>query len=205
MRKLVLFVAVNISMFFSYQYNIRSPNSQYLPYEAKLLSLCDQNPMKYIRKSNGLLIPHVGNSPGFCFTLPPSLHYLFSCWCIVTHFGEIYLLLQCGLDSYVTEPNLDSLAHKPIYWHWVVMKGSAAFTARYQARSPGSWCLTGLNFLKDFRVRFSKIGWGRGVVGCVISLWTFFSLVGDEGTGVNIITLLVLTSVGSVCLWAAYS
>lgn len=115
MCKLVLFVAVNIGMFFSYQYNIKSPNSQYLLYEAKLLSLCDLHPMKYMRKSNGLLIPHAGNSPGFCFTLPPSLHYLFFCWCIVTHLGEIYLLLQCGLDSFVTEPNLDSLAHKPIY------------------------------------------------------------------------------------------
>ena len=68
-----------------------------------------------MRQSNGLLIPPVGNSSGFCFTLPPSLHYPFFCWCNAIHFGEIYLLLQCGLDSSVTEQNLDSLPHKPIY------------------------------------------------------------------------------------------
>lgn len=88
MCKLVLLEGEYMDVFFE-THNIRSPNSQYLPYEAKLLSLCDQYPMKYIRKSNALLIPHVGNSPDFVLLLPPSLHYLFFCWCIVTHFGEI--------------------------------------------------------------------------------------------------------------------
>ena len=41
----------------------------------------------------------------------------------------------CGAlpDTYVTEPNLGPLAHvvKPIYWHWVEVKESAAFITRH--------------------------------------------------------------------------
>ena len=53
---------------------------------------------------------------------------------------------------------------------------------------------------KGFQGQVFKDRVREGAVGCVISLWTFFSLVGDEATGVYIITLLVPTSVGSVCL-----
>ena len=44
----------------------------------------------------------------------------------------------------------------------------------------GSQCLKDPNSSKAFRERFLKTGWGRGVVGYVISSWTFFWLVGGE-------------------------
>ena len=93
------------------------------------------------------------------------------------------------------------LAVNPIYWHQVVVKKRAAFIAGHQARSSGSWCLKGLHSPNVFREKFLKTGWGTGVVGCVISSWTFFWLAGGEViSGVNIINLLVLISllVGSI-------
>ena len=69
---------------------------------------------------------------------------------------------------------------KPSYWHRVAMKESAAFTAGCQARSLGSQCSKGPNFLVVLMERFFKTELGRGAVGCMISWWTFFWLVGGE-------------------------
>lgn len=74
-------------------------------------------------------------------------------FCYWTKFGSAHLLTV-----------------KPIYWHEVMLKESAAF-CRHQKRSPGSWCSKDP---KVFRDSFLKTGWGRGLSGCVISSWTFF-------------------------------
>ena len=53
------------------------------------------------------------------------------------------------------------------YWHWVVLKQSAALIAGHQ-RSPSGWCLKGPNSLITFRGRSLKTGclMGRRVTGC---------------------------------------
>ena len=48
------------------------------------------------------------------------------------------------------------------------------------ARSASIHCSKDLDSMKVFRERFLKTGWGRGVVRCVTSSWTFFWLPGGE-------------------------
>ena len=79
-----------------------------------------------------------------------------------------------------------------------------------QARRMGSSCSKDLNPLMAFREGFLKATLlGLKVVGCMISSWTFFELVVVRSLGgileVNIINLLVPTSLGSTCLWAECS
>ena len=71
-------------------------------------------------------------------------------------------------------------AAEPIYWHQVVMKEGAVFTAGCKAKSPGQLVLKRPALPKASRERFLKTKWGRRVVGYVISLWTLFWLAGDE-------------------------
>lgn len=67
----------------------------------------------------------------------------------------------------------------PIYWHLIVVKKNVG----HQARSPGSWCSRDPNSQLAFRETFLRTGWGRGPVGCVVSLWTSFWLISSEIIG----------------------
>ena len=59
-------------------------------------------------------------------------------------------------------------------------EGKCSTYCRRQARSQGSLVLKRPELPEAFRGRFIKTGGGRGLVGCVISSWTFFWLVGGE-------------------------
>ena len=63
------------------------------------------------------------------------------------------------------------LAVRPIYWHWVVVKESAAFIVRHQTRSPGQLMLKKPKLPDRFQESTFKGQVGRGVTGFVMSLW----------------------------------
>ena len=106
-----------------------------------------------------------------------------------------------------------SQTRKPIYWHWVVVKKSAAFVAGHpawrQARRTGSSCSKDPNSLMAFRGGFLKARWGRGLRG----VWSIHIHPSDwlvvreqdDVSGILIISLLVPTSLGSTCWWSAGS
>lgn len=96
----------------------------------------------------------------------------FPSWCVLVKlliFKDV--LLKLFVTSLVTEPGLP-LPVIPIYWHWVVLKESAVFTAGHQARSPDHWCSKGLNSPVDLSKTFLKARWRRGIPGYVISSCT---------------------------------
>ena len=78
---------------------------------------------------------------------------------------------------------------------------------RCQARRKGSSCSKDPNSPMASRQGFLKTGLGKRVGGCMISSWSFFWLVGGEVTGwcFRNLSLLVPTSLVSVCLWSACS
>ena len=72
----------------------------------------------------------------------------------------------------VTEPNLGPLAYltaKPIYWYWVLVKGSAAFIAGHQARRMGSSCSKDQNSPMASREGFLKVTFGVRAAACGLS------------------------------------
>ena len=92
--------------------------------------------------------------------------------------------MDIGLNRrHVTEANVGQLAllqsSSSIYWHWAVVKESAVLLVGNQARSPGvsaqkAWTPQWLSG------KVLIIGWGRGVLGCLIPSWTFFRFVESE-------------------------
>ena len=89
-----------------------------------------------------------------------------------------------GMRESVAEPNSRPLARhaaKPIYGHHVLWwkRVQHLFTG-HQARRTGSSCSKHLNSLMAFREGFLKSTLGVRIMGCVISSWTFFWLVGGE-------------------------
>ena len=97
---------------------------------------------------------------------------------------------------------------KPIYWHLVVVKESAAMTVstkRGIAVQYG-WLILRISQLHNgFQGNTFKDRVREGVVDCMISIWIFFWFVGDEViVGNKLISLLVFAGLGSNCLWSAY-
>ena len=93
---------------------------------------------------------------------------------------------------------------KSIYWYQLVEKEGAVFAAgaKQGAQAASAQKTQTPQWLSG--EGFERPGKGSGVVGCVLSSWTIFWLIGDE-SGVNIISFLVPTCLGSPRLWAAYS
>ena len=66
---------------------------------------------------------------------------------------------------------------RQIYWHQVVVKERAGFTAGRQARSPGLLVLKTPELPSGFQEGILKVRWGKGVPGYVISLYTALWLI----------------------------
>ena len=73
-----------------------------------------------------------------------------------------------------------SSVHKAKLLTLVVVKETEVFIAGHQARNPGQLLL---KRPEGFQGKSLKTGWGRRVVGCVISLWIVFWPVGGEVVG----------------------
>ena len=86
--------------------------------------------------------------------------------------------IQQHLVSVLAEPNLGSLPK--CSEANLRTPGCGEGKCKSQARSPGSWCLKDLYSLVAFRERFLKAWWAGEGMECVISLRTFFWLVGGE-------------------------
>ena len=72
---------------------------------------------------------------------------------------------------------------KSIYWHGVVGKESAAFIVMCCTKNWGQLVLKKSELPDGFQGKIFKEEWGREVVGCMISLWTFSGLAGGETHG----------------------
>lgn len=96
---------------------------------------------------------------------------------------------------------------KPFYWHHVVRKKTAVFTARHaRQRVRAAWMLKHLNSPMGFRKAIFKARWGRGVqsmwsAGAQLSAWL---MVRSQGcvTGFKIISP---GGLGALCSWSPRS
>ena len=112
------------------------------------------------------------------------LHCFIWCKCFIlfsTYIGIKSLIKEQNVlsnQTWVCLPNAQqSQSTDPRLW-W--KKSQRLFQG--QARRIGSSCSKDLNSLMVFKEGFLKAALGVRVVGCLISLWTFFWLVGAEVT-----------------------
>ena len=124
-------------------------------------------------------------------------------WCV----SELARELIENTDT-VTERNLSLLTHHAVkltYWLWDVVKESTAFIASpkqgeqaaHAQKTQTPWWLSGKGFLRQH--------WGWGLQGTWIPSDWFIVNKQDCVLRVLIINLLVLTSLGSVCLQSTCS